>query len=354
VVVPAYRCPGFLHECLPALWRSTLPRDEWELIVVDDGSPDDTGAVAAQYADRVVRVPDGPRGPALARNLGVREARASTVLFVDADVVVHPDALARVVAHFAADPSLVAVFGAYDDQPRAPGLVSQYRNLLHRHVHMAHAGAATTFWAGCGAVRRDAFLAIGGFDAARFPRPQVEDIDLGYRLHDRGGAIRIDPAISGTHLKQWTLGAMLRTDLRDRAIPWMRLLLARDPVLADGPLNANRLEQGFVLATAVALGSLTLALLTGRGVWLAVAAAALLLVTVGNLPLFVWFARTRSVPFAVATVPLRWAFYAVSAVGAGWAVVGHFTGRSEPSGPPRTPEPAAVPSDAPVATAPAP
>jgi hypothetical protein len=71
------------------------------------------------------------------------------------------------------------------------------------------------------------FLAIGGFDTVRFPRPQIEDIELGYRLRDAGGRIVLDPTVQGTHLKQWTFWRMLRTDVIDRGIPWMRLLLER-------------------------------------------------------------------------------------------------------------------------------
>ena len=81
-----------------------------------------------------------------------------------------------------ADPGLVAVFGSYDDDPPADGAVSTFRNLLHHHVHQAAAGPASTFWAGLGALRRDAFLASGGFDERRYPASSVEDIELGMRL----------------------------------------------------------------------------------------------------------------------------------------------------------------------------
>jgi len=132
------------------------------------------------------------------------------------------------------DSGLVGVFGSYDDAPEARGLLSEYRNLLHRYVHLRGAGEAETFWAGCGAIRRDAFEAVGGFDTARFPRPQIEDIELGYRLRERGGRIRLDPSIQGTHLKRWSLWPMFRTDFRDRGVPWMRLLMERRGRTAPG------------------------------------------------------------------------------------------------------------------------
>src|SRR5213079_1608891 len=108
-------------------------------------------------------------GPAAARNDGVRRTRAELLVFVDADVEPHADAFARIRAAFAAHPKLDAIFGSYDDDPADPALVSRFRNLLHHHVHHEGAGPAKTFWAGLGAIRRASFLAVGGFDAERYP-----------------------------------------------------------------------------------------------------------------------------------------------------------------------------------------
>ena len=146
------------------------------------------------------------------------------LVFVDSDVEVHADALARIRAAFADDPGLTAVFGSYDDAPPG-GTVAAFRNLLHHHVHQRGAGPASTFWSGLGAIRRDAFLAAGGFDGERFPHPSIEDVDLGARLVADGARIVLDPAIQGTHLKAWTLRSMVRTDFARRGVPWVALLL---------------------------------------------------------------------------------------------------------------------------------
>jgi cellulose synthase/poly-beta-1,6-N-acetylglucosamine synthase-like glycosyltransferase len=164
-------------------------------------------------------------GPAAARNLGAQSASGDILVFVDADVEVHRDAFARIRAAFDEDPGLTAVFGSYDADPAARTLVSDFRNLLHHHVHHEGAGPASTFWAGLGAVRRDAFLGVGGFDEARFPHASIEDIELGIRLSRHSGRIVLDPEIQGTHLKRWTLVEMVRTDLFGRGVPWLRLLL---------------------------------------------------------------------------------------------------------------------------------
>ena len=165
-------------------------------------------------------------GPATARNVGLAELNTDVVLFVDADCIVHSDAVARIRSRFAADPELAAVFGSYDDEPEAPGLVSRFRNLLHHHVHTSNPGPASTFWAGLGAVRREPFERVFGFDES-FSRPSIEDIDLGLRLTDVGGRIELDPEIQCTHLKRWTLISMVRTDFAQRGVPWVMLMAKR-------------------------------------------------------------------------------------------------------------------------------
>lgn len=321
VVVPAYRCAPYLRQCLQGLQASDLPRTSWELLVVDDGSPDDTADVANGVADLVLRVPDGPRGPAHARNLGARAATGAVLLFVDADVVVAPTTLRGFAAHFAADPALGAVFGAYDDAPAHEGFISQYRNLLHRYVHTLHPGDADTFWAGCGAVRRETFLAVGGFDAVRYPRPQIEDIELGYRLRAYGARIVLDPNLQGKHLKRWTFSNMARTDLHERAIPWMHLILRRGEAMQRGPLNLRVREKLYTVFTAISIAATVGALLFSNNALAYIAAFCMLVVLLGNAALLSWFGARRGFVFAVGVAPLRLLYYAEAGLGAAWAIV---------------------------------
>jgi hypothetical protein len=199
-IVPATDCPATLERCLAAIRAAEEPPEE--VVVVD---------AAAEP------------GPAAARNEGARRTTAELLVFVDADVEPHADAFARIRAAFAADPNLDAIFGSYDDDPADPALVSRFRNLLHHHVHHEGAGPGTTFWAGLGAVRREAFLAVGGFDAARYPAASIEDVELGLRL----ARIELDPRIQGKHLKAWTLPGMVHADFARRGLPWAELVLER-------------------------------------------------------------------------------------------------------------------------------
>jgi hypothetical protein len=229
IVVPATDRPPTLGRCLAALGRSDEPHE-----VV------------------VVTAPAGA-GPAAARNAGAAGGEGGILIFVDADVEVHPDALRRLREALDRDPGLDAVFGTYDDRPAAPTTVSRFRNLLHHHVHVSSPGPAATFWAGLGAIRREAFEAVGGFDARRFERPSIEDIELGVRLCAAGHRVALEPAARGTHLKRWTLRSMVRTDLLARGAPWVALQLERRA--AAGTLNLTWRQRAAAAAAVLATGA---------------------------------------------------------------------------------------------------
>lgn len=97
------------------------------------------------------------------------------------------------------------MFGAYDAWPKANGLVSQYRNLLHRYVHLTSAGKATTFWTGIGAVRKHAYDAVGGFDPKQH---MMEGVEFDMRLARHGFAV-LRLQLLPCCLKSYTIGAPL-------------------------------------------------------------------------------------------------------------------------------------------------
>jgi len=218
-IVPFHRGLRTLDRCLDALMP--LPSGS-ELIVAADGAVEDCSPLASTRGLRVVDVP-GPSGPAIARNAGAAAATGDVLVFVDADVAVSRAGLRRLARVFTEQPRIAAVFGAYDEAPSDPGFMSQYRNLSHSFVHHASTADAHTFWAGFGAVRRDAFCAVGGFDG-RFERPSVEDIDFGYRLTAAGYRVLLDPSLSATHMKRWTVRSAIASDVRDRGVPWTQLI----------------------------------------------------------------------------------------------------------------------------------
>ncbi len=302
IIVPVFNSPGELSKCLDALLASRNPRVE--IIVADDCSTDGTSAVATQRDVRVVRT-DRNSGPAVARNRGAQEARGAVLFFVDADVVVAPDAIDRVLQVFANHPDVTAVFGSYDARPAAKGTVSQYRNLLHHFVHQQGNREASTFWAGCGAIRRSVFQALGGFDAERFPYPSIEDIELGLRMRRAGYRIVLDKQLQGTHLKRWTLASVIKTDVTCRALPWARLILESGDVPDDLNLKRSQRVSGALVVLAYALAPLA----TLRLEWVAAPLLALAVTVALNWRLYRFFARQGGLLFAAACIPLHFLYY---------------------------------------------
>jgi glycosyltransferase involved in cell wall biosynthesis len=231
-IVPATDRPSTLEDCVAAIEAASRPPDE--VIVASD--------------------PEGAT-PAAARNRAAGRATGEVLVFVDADVVVHPDVFSRIRDAFDADPELAALFGSYDDAPRARGVVSSFRNLLHHHVHQCSPGRAATFWSGLGAVRRREFSRVGGFED---DRRWLEDVELGGRLNARGARVELDPAVQGTHLKAWSLAGMVRMDFAQRGIPWVQLALS-----GRAPADALNLRWRHRLSAALCAGGL-LALLRRR------------------------------------------------------------------------------------------
>jgi len=199
VIVPCFNAAATLGACLGALLEhSRVPADE--VIVVDDASQDRSVAVASRPGVELITA-ETNAGPGMARNLDAAHAGGEVLVFVDADVAVAPEALGRLVRHFAEDADCAAVIGSYDSEPEARNPVSEYRNLLHYYVHQQAPEQASHFWTGLGAVRKSIFDAVGRFDVAEFNRA-IEDVELGYRLRDAGYRIRLGRAVRGKHLKR--------------------------------------------------------------------------------------------------------------------------------------------------------
>ncbi len=306
-VMPVYNGRGYLEQSLPPLAAMLARGELLEIVVADDGSTDGSGEFCRERGAQLVHT-GGRKGPALARNLASRSARGDVVWFVDADVVAHDDAARQLAAAFAA-PEVTAVFGSYDDAPPHPTFASQYMNLRHHAGHQRHRGEVSTFWSGLGAVRREAFLAVDGYDAGRYLHPSIEDIELGYRLRERGGRILLAPEIQGTHLKRWTLRSVIETDVKMRALPWAKLLIERPELPLH--LNIRPSERGKAALAGAFFASFPLVGLGALPVWLPV------LLFAGawsvNRPLFEVFRRRRGLGFALAALAFHQLHYLYAA-----------------------------------------
>jgi glycosyltransferase involved in cell wall biosynthesis len=311
VIMPSFNAAHYMERSLPPLIAMRERGEVLEVIVVDDCSTDPTNVeTATRLGARVIRMPRNG-GPGAARNHAVKEARGDIIWLVDADVIAHDDAAQKVGAVFA-DQGVAAVFGSYDDRPPADNFASQYKNLVHRYYHQRAALESESFWAGCGAIRADVYRRLGGFDGSRYGRPSIEDIEFGARMREAGLRIRLEPALLGSHLKNWTLKEVVRTDIFQRAIPWSRLILSgRGP---RNDLNVSGAERIRAVIAAAFVGSIILAplaVIAPAFGYLALGAS--VLVAVANFELFVFFAKLRSFRFALAATLWHQVYYVYSA-----------------------------------------
>lgn len=330
VIIPVHDGGAVFQRCLASVTAALGPADE--LIVVADGESDGAWRAAHDFPCRVLRVPRHC-GPAGARNHGAAEAKGEFIVFIDADVTVAPDCLDRMVQRFADEPGLVALIGSYDDAPGDPGFVSQYRNLLHHYVHQRGATEASTFWGACGAIRRDIFLAAGGFDE-NYARSSIEDIELGYRLRAASHRLRLAREIQVKHWKKWTAWMLWRSDTLDRAMPWTELILeqytrGRRLVVARD-LNLGLSYQVSLLVSWSFLGALAASPFLPAAGWAVALLGALFLLL--HLPLLLFFQRRRGMVFAIRALPWRFLYDLCSGLGFIFGLA-RFCGRSWNSAP---------------------
>ncbi len=313
-IIPVYNAATDLARCLESLGQSSV--QPIECIVVDDGSTDESPDVA-RAAKATVLSTGGRRGPAFARNLGARAASGDLLFFLDADVAVHRHTIRRMLERFADSPPADAVIGSYDDDPPGGGIVSQYKNLQHHYVHQNGAQQASTFWTGCGMIRRDLFLEAGVFNET-YAEPSIEDIELGYRLRAAGRRIVLEKGAQVKHYKQWTLKSLLRTDIFLRGLPWTELALRCGRLPKD--LNVTGSQRASVALVWGAAAAAPLALLLRHPLPALAGAVALCAVLAMNRSFYRFLARRRGVRFAAAAAGLHllYFFYCGMAFALGW------------------------------------
>ncbi|MGD9023036.1 MAG: glycosyltransferase family A protein [Deltaproteobacteria bacterium] len=315
VIIPVHFGGSMFKKCLSSV--AAAEPSPYETIVVADGDTDASWRVAEDLGMRVVKIPEAG-GPAKARNLGAREAKGDVLFFVDADVIIPKNAFGQVKGVFNADPAVVAVFGSYDDEPAQSNFLSQYKNLLHHYVHQTASEEASTFWAACGAIRREVFSAMGGFDEA-YRHPSIEDIELGYRLKKAGHRIRLLKALQVKHLKRWNVFSLLKADFFYRALPWTHLILEEKGFIDDLNVKvSSRVSVTFVCLLLLAL--LGTAFVPG----FLLPAFILALVLLGlNWDLYLFLRNKRGVGFALKTIPWHWFYFFYSGLAFSICVADH-------------------------------
>lgn len=254
VVIPAYNAAATLGLCLSAVQAQSAPPRE--IFVVDDGSTDDTAALARRFGVSYIRL--NRQGPAAARNAGAKRADTDFVAFTDADCIPERDWLAKLAAAFA-ETGAAAVGGSY--------AIANSRSLLARLVHAeiverhrAMREDADFLGSFNVAYRRETFLSAGGFDEA-YRNASGEDNDLAYRLHDAGARLLFRRDIRVAHHHPERLWPYLRTQARHGH--WRVKLHLDHRGRSGGDQYAGLLD---LLAPPAALGLVTSAIVLAAAV----------------------------------------------------------------------------------------
>ena len=293
VVIPTHNGAATLAACLESLQASS--RVPHEIIVVDDASTDDTAEIATRFRCRVIRLAENA-GAAHAKNRGATEASGDVLFFTDDDVIVARAALEQLTEDFA-DARVAGVVGLLDATIPFDDFASNFKNLWMRFTYeRLPRERIGVFYTSIAAMRRQLFQQLGGFDESYRGASIAEDTEFGQRAWSAGHWLRLDPRVTATHCKRYTLRQVLVTDyLRARALTLMRLRKRGQPFFTSVPL----FYQLAVPAIAAMLGALFAALVVSN--WLLVIVSIGLLVTFYVLffPWLVYLAHARGARFAL-------------------------------------------------------
>jgi len=333
VVLPAHNAARTLGECLQAICCSDYA--EYEVIVVDDASIDDTAQVAAQHACRVVRLHENV-GAARAKNLGVDEAQGDIVLFTDADILLQPNTLSVVAEHFG-DPIVAGVVGLLGQRLRYRNFGSQFKNLWMHYTYTRLAASSDAergvgvFFTSIAAIRRDVFVQMGGFDPNYRGASVTEDIEFGQRLLTAGYKVRLDTRLTVEHLKYYSLSGLLKTDL-ERAFglskTWLRKKLERAQREVGQKYYASVpwfFMLGVLLAWLLPL-FVVLSLWAKQSSWALVALLGYVAILLANAPFLNVLRRARGWLFLLQCCLFLPVDLWVSGLGVLWAVVDYLGG----------------------------
>lgn len=306
VVVPVYEGGEDFQFCLKALLATKPLADE--IVVVSDGDKTGCADFAESLKVKVLRN-STTCGPAQARNIGANVAQGDILLFIDADVLVEESTIEKVKKIFE-DKTISAAFGSYDDKPKRKNFLSQYRNLLHHYVHQNAKREATTFWTGCGAVRKDMFLKIKGFSTT-YNAPSMEDIELGYKIKKAGGNIVLEKDLQVKHLKHWGIISLIKTDFFYRALPWTKLILQKKVI--DNDLNLKYSSRISVILIYTLVLTLFALFLNIYILFITIVCALGLLIL--NKDVYIFFLEKRGFFFMLGTIFWHWIYYLYSGLG---------------------------------------
>ena len=229
IVIPTYNASRFIPDLLGSIFKQAV--DDMEVIIVDDCSTDNSVELVKQHPVRLIEM-ERNGGPAKARNRGVREAKGDIIFFLDSDVVVLNGTVKAVKDYFEKDPSAKCVIGICDTMSLNKGFVPHYMAMFE-YVHLIGTpeNKVSVFAPRCGAMKRDFFLEIGGYNES-YKGADVEDFELARRVN------KTDPIILNEKMLVRHKFATFKQAVRNyfkRAVMWVHLFIKEKKLDNAGP-----------------------------------------------------------------------------------------------------------------------
>ncbi len=237
IIIPAYNSEETIEKLLISIRKSTF--SDYEIIIVDDHSSDNTAKVSQKYSDTVITLKDRS-GPARARNIGAEKAKGDILLFLDADVIGDINKLEYVSRRFQENPEMKAMVGIYSKKPANDGFFPRYKALEAYSWFQGGIKFLEAFDTHSAAIRREVFDELGGFDTI-YKDALVEDFEFGYRVSERY-PIYLDTNLQVDHHFPYFLDNAKR--YYQRSFYWVKLFLKRkkfDKAVGTPKEGINRL-----------------------------------------------------------------------------------------------------------------
>ena len=281
IVIPAYNAGRTLSDTLAALRDQSIPPEDYEVIVVDDGSTDETPSVARHSGAKCITQPN--RGPAAARNSGVRVARGEFILFTDADCVPEREWIRQMTLPFQ-NQRTAGVKGAYRTRQTEPAARFAQAEFEDRYDLLEKFPAIDMVDTYSAAFRRDVLVGMGLFDES-FPVASNEDTELSYRLCAMGYRLVFNRKAVVYHRHPDTFSKYLR--LKFKRAYWRMVVYRKYPGKTFRDTYTPTVVKLQTVVAALALSALFFAIFSPKFLLLA---ATLLIVIL-----------SFSIPFAVKT-----------------------------------------------------
>lgn len=313
IILPVYNSSHYLERSISSIRTSTYK--QYELIVIDDASTDNTWQVAESLKPDLLLKNDCNQGPCYTRNLGVAHAKGSILYFHDGDIVMFPDTLQKVYDTIV-NKRHDCVIGLYSISHPNTNLCSLYKNTWIRFSYLQSGEKADWFFTAVGAIRKSVWDANPQFEIQLCNKKGGGDIEYGKMLVRNGYSIVLDKTLEVIHLKRFTLKELLENDLY-RSFGYSRASLVRKRSV--GELT----QQGYANISGNFIGSIFLSWLISLCMVLSFLVSEFWIMTGLLSGLYAWHnrrfisfvARNFSLYFTLKTLPLMFADHVVCGMG---------------------------------------